>query len=136
VRYPELDVGAAPLVAPTDPELRRNTARVPGLRSFRPLPQEPLAFPAILVASRTDPYMAQDRARIVANLWEAAFVDAGDAGHLNVASGHGPWTDGLELLDRLYAARAARRPLVSRPSPRPRFFYQRGSLAAGHAGIA
>jgi predicted alpha/beta hydrolase family esterase len=123
-RHPELDIGGALMVAPADPESRRN-ARLPGLRSFRPLPQEPLAFPAILVASQTDPYMAQDRARILANLWEAAFVDAGGAGHINVASGHGPWPEGLQLLDRLYAASAARRPQPRRP-----FFRHHAGLAA------
>jgi len=110
VRHPELDVGGALIVAPADPDLRRNGARVPGLRSFGPLPQAPLAFPSILVASRTDPAMAQDRARIIANLWEAAFVDQGDAGHINVAAGYGPWPEGRHLLDRLSVASAARHP--------------------------
>jgi predicted alpha/beta hydrolase family esterase len=119
-RHPELDVGGALIVAPADPELRRNGTRVPGLRSFRPLPLEPLGFPALLVGSRTDPYMAQDRARIIANLWEAAFVDAGNAGHINVASGYGPWPEGLPLLDRLYAARDARHPTVPRADTRQR----------------
>lgn len=98
-REPQLRIGGALLVAPADPELR--VSRVRGIASFGPLPSEPFPFPAILVASRTDPYMAQDRARIIANLWEAAFVDAGDAGHINVASGHGGWPDGLRLLDQL-----------------------------------
>lgn len=98
-RDPQLPIGGALLVAPADPELR--ISRVRGIASFGPLPSEPFSFPAILVASRTDPYMAQDRARIIANLWEAAFVDAGDAGHINVASGHGAWPEGLRLLDQL-----------------------------------
>ena len=98
-RHPDLEIGGALLVAPADPELR--ISRVHGIASFGPLPAEPFGFPAILVASRTDPYMAQDRARIIANLWEAAFVDAGDAGHINVASGHGAWPEGLRLLDQL-----------------------------------
>lgn len=118
-RHPELDIGGALLVAPADPELR--ISRVRGIASFGPLPLEPFSFPAILVASRTDPYMAQDRARIIANLWEAAFVDAGDAGHINVASGHGGWPDGLRLLDQLlirqpafaHSAEAQRRPAAA-----------------------
>jgi len=57
VRHPDLDVGGALLVAPADPDVRRS--RVPGIASFGPLPIEPLGFPAILVASRTDPHMAQ-----------------------------------------------------------------------------
>jgi predicted alpha/beta hydrolase family esterase len=116
LRHPDLEVGGALLVAPADPDVRRS--RVPGIASFGPLPIEPLGFPAILVASRTDPHMAQDRARIVANLWEAAFVDAGDAGHINVASGHGAWPEGLHWLARLQIRqRAFAQPSLSRPSP-------------------
>lgn len=115
-RHPDLPVGAAMLVAPADPELRRS--RVPGLASFAPLPLEPFAFPAMLVASRSDPYMALDRARVLANLWEAAFVDAGDAGHINVASGHGGWPAGLSLLDQLRASLGAAAPLERRPQLR------------------
>ena len=51
--------------------------------------------------------MAHDRARVLANLWEAAFVDAGDAGHINVASGHGAWPAGLRLLDQLREVQVA-----------------------------
>ncbi len=119
LRHPDLDVGGALLVAPADPDVRRS--RVPGIGSFGPLPIEPLGFPAILVASRTDPHMAQDRARIVANLWEAAFVDAGEAGHINVASGHGAWPAGLRWLSRLQVRqRAIAQPPLSRPSTRAR----------------
>jgi len=115
LRHPDLDIGGALLVAPADPDLRRS--RVPGIASFGPLPTDPLGFPAIVVASRTDPHMVQDRARIIANLWEAAFVDAGDAGHINVASGHGAWPEGLHWLARLQIRqRAFAQPLLSRQS--------------------
>ncbi|WP_404295302.1 RBBP9/YdeN family alpha/beta hydrolase (plasmid) [Microvirga sp. RSM25] len=115
LRHPDLDIGGALLVAPADPDLRRS--RVPGIASFGPLPIEPFGFPAILVASRTDPHMAQERARIIANLWEAAFVDAGDAGHINVASGHGAWPEGLPWLARLQVRQHAFAQLpLSRPS--------------------
>jgi uncharacterized protein len=62
---------------------------------FAPIPRDPLPFPSILVASRTDPYCAYDRAEDVAYAWGSAIVDAGDAGHINTASGHGPWPEGL-----------------------------------------
>jgi len=110
-RHPRLKVGGALLVAPADPDRRRS--RVPGIASFGPLPHETLNFPAILVASRTDPFMAQDRARIIANMWEAAFVDAGDAGHINVASGHGGWPAGLRLLDQLRHIHSSRAPAAA-----------------------
>jgi len=106
--HPDLPIGGALLAAPADPDLRR--VRVPGIASFAPLPLAPFPFPAILVASRTDPHMSQERARVIVNLWEASFVDAGDAGHLNVASGHGAWPEGRLLLDRLRAPRGYLRP--------------------------
>lgn len=104
-RFPDLPIGGALLVAPADPELR--ISKVHGIASFGPLPDVPFHFPAIVVASRTDPYMAIERARIIANMWDAAFVDLGDAGHINVASGHGGWAEGLRLLDQLLWRRDA-----------------------------
>jgi predicted alpha/beta hydrolase family esterase len=62
---------------------------------FAPIPRDPLPFPSILIASRTDPYCAYERAEDVAYAWGSAIVDAGDAGHINTASGHGPWPEGL-----------------------------------------
>ena len=106
--HPDLPVGGALLVAPADPDLRR--PRVPGIASFAPLPVSAFPFPAVLVASRTDPHMSQERANVIANLWEASFLDAGDAGHINVASGHGAWPEGRLLLDRLLAPRGYLRP--------------------------
>ncbi|WP_163202343.1 RBBP9/YdeN family alpha/beta hydrolase, partial [Citrobacter koseri] len=53
-QHPGLNIGGALLVAPADPE--RSRSRLPGIASFAPLPLEPFAFPAILVASRTDPF--------------------------------------------------------------------------------
>jgi len=100
---PDLPVGGALLVAPSDPDLRKSP--VPGIASFAPLPLAPFPFPAVVVASRSDPYMALERARVIANLWEASFVDAGDAGHINVESGHGAWLEGRIWLDRLRAPR-------------------------------
>lgn len=64
-------------------------------RAFAPLPRDPLPFPSVLVTSRTDPYCAYDKAEDVAYAWGAAIVDAGDSGHINTASGHGPWPEGL-----------------------------------------
>lgn len=69
---------------------------LPGVpHDFAPLPRDPLPFPSQLVASRTDPYCDFEVAADHANAWGSALIDAGDAGHLNVASGHGPWPEGL-----------------------------------------
>lgn len=109
-RYPDLPVRSAMLVAPVDPEA--GTAFAADHASFGPLPYDPFPFPAFVVASRTDPYMAIDRARIFANMWDAAFIDAGNAGHLDADSGLGDWPAGLDLLERLTA--------FSAPPGRPR----------------
>ena len=42
-----------------------------------------------------DPHCAYEKAEDISYAWGAAIVDAGDAGHLNTESGHGPWPEGL-----------------------------------------
>jgi hypothetical protein len=64
-------------------------------RAFAPIPREPLPFPSVLVASRTDPHCSYEKAEDISYAWGSAMVDAGDAGHLNTESGHGPWPEGL-----------------------------------------
>ena len=71
---------------------------------FRP-PTDPLPFPSIVVVSTTDPLVSVEQARGFAADWGSDVLLAGDAGHINVASGHGPWPEGLlmfgELMKRL-----------------------------------
>jgi hypothetical protein len=62
---------------------------------FVPVPNAPLPFPSVLVASRDDPYSTYAEAEEMAYAWGSAIADAGLSGHLNVASGHGPWPEGL-----------------------------------------
>jgi len=69
--------------------------------AFAPSPRAKLPFPSMVVASRNDPYCRIDAAQALARDWGADFVDAGDAGHIDVASGHGPWPEGLMSLARL-----------------------------------
>lgn len=69
---------------------------LPGVpHDFAPLPRVPFPFPSLLVASRNDPYCDFDVAADYANAWGATLIDAGKSGHINVASGHGPWPEGL-----------------------------------------
>lgn len=86
-------VRAAFLVAP--PDTGRADVPEPVKASFAGVSADPLPFPSMLVASRNDPYCAQEIADDLAAAWGAVFVDAGEAGHINVASGHGPWPEGL-----------------------------------------
>ncbi|KJK55478.1 RBBP9/YdeN family alpha/beta hydrolase [Saccharothrix sp. ST-888] len=90
-------VRAALLVAPPDIE----TAEVPELFGFRPIPRQPLPFPSLLASSSDDPWCSTERARAFADSWGSAFVDAGAHGHLNSDSGLGDWPEGRELLARL-----------------------------------
>jgi predicted alpha/beta hydrolase family esterase len=92
-------VAGALLVAPADVDDAEHTPEV--TRSFAPLPAKPLGFPATVVASRDDPFMAFERAAYFADRWQARFVDAGHKGHINSESQLGDWPEGYELLFEL-----------------------------------
>lgn len=111
-------VAGALLVAPADVD--RADAPVE-IRGFAPAPTLPLPFPSIVAASTDDPWIAADRAHSLAADWGSHFVDLGEAGHVNAASGLGAWYEGQELLERVIAAGGnghtpgdARRVLASR----------------------
>lgn len=95
-RFPAGVVRGALLVA--FPDVERTPNLPPSVTAFAPVPRDPLPFASVLVASRNDPYCAYDRAEGFASAWGAALVDAGESGHINVASGHGPWPEGLMRL--------------------------------------
>ncbi|MET4664482.1 alpha/beta hydrolase [Sphingomonas sp. PvP056] len=103
-------VAGALLVAPADVDRPDACAE---LATFGPTPTAPLPFPSIVVASRDDPWIAIERAHSLAVGWGSHFVDAGEQGHLNAASGIGWWKEGQELLDRVIGAAVDRdgRPL-------------------------
>lgn len=107
-RRADLSIAGALLVAPADVDNR--TEQVPEVASFAPIPTGPLGFPAIVVGSRNDPWMPPARARIIARMWEAEYVDAGRAGHINAAADLGAWPEGQRLLARLTMV-ALRKPL-------------------------
>ena len=64
-------------------------------RAFLPIPTAPLSFPSLLVASRNDPFAEYRQTEDLAWAWGSVIVDAGEAGHINAESGHGPWPEGL-----------------------------------------
>jgi uncharacterized protein len=70
---------------------------------FAPLPREPLPFPSMLVASRNDPYCDFEVAGDHANAWGSLLLDAGEVGHINAESGHGPWPEGTMVFARFLA---------------------------------
>jgi len=63
--------------------------------AFVDLPGRLLPFPALLVASRDDPYSTYEESEKLAAELGAELVDAGPSGHINLDSGHGPWPEGL-----------------------------------------
>lgn len=56
-----------------------------------PIPRGKLPFPSIVAASSNDPLTRLDRARELAQAWGSRFVELGEVGHLNPASGYGEW---------------------------------------------
>ena len=88
-------VAGAFLVAP--PDLDCLERRPASLVSFAPVPKGPLPVPALVAGSETDPYAAPERVERMAIDWGARYVNAGALGHINVASGHGPWPEGERL---------------------------------------
>ena len=85
-------VAGAFFVAP--PDVANAAVRPKHLMTFGPYPRDPLPFPSITVASRNDPFCAFDVAEDIAGAWGSLFIDAGEAGHINAESGHGPWPEG------------------------------------------
>jgi len=75
------------------------------LNAFGPYQRQPLAFPSMLVASQNDPHGSYEHAGDMANAWGSLLVDAGNSGHINIESGHGPWPEGTmvfaQFLSRL-----------------------------------
>ncbi len=72
-----------------------------GLDSFVPVPKNQIPFPTILVASTNDPWADLDASKSLAGNWGSDFVNAGDLGHINTASGIGEWPEGLKILEQL-----------------------------------
>ena len=91
-------IKGALLVAPSDFEAPQYTFLATG---FAPIPLDKIKFKTIVVASADDVWVSLERARLFAENWGSEFVNIGNAGHINVASGHKKWKEGLEILERL-----------------------------------
>ena len=94
----ERPIHGALLVAPADVEREGAPEE---LQDFAPVPRQRLPFPSHVVATGDDPYLAADRARSFAQSWSARFTLLPRGGHLNAASGFGPWPRGEALLKEL-----------------------------------
>ena len=76
-----------------------------------PVPRGPLPFPSLVVASRNDPLGRFERVSVLASGWGSRLMDLGEVGHLNPASGYGPWPLANELVAELADGNA----LATRP---------------------
>ena len=88
-------IAGALLVAPADPE-KFDVADY--------MPVGHLGFPSVVVASTDDHWMSLARAAHWADLWGSDLVNLGASGHINEETGFGPWSEGLEILQRLRRA--------------------------------
>lgn len=86
-------VKGAFIVAPAAPRsVATHTSMDP---AFANVPRDPLPFPSVLVASSNDPHTSLEEAADLSMAWGSLLVEAGEAGHINTASGHGPWPEGM-----------------------------------------
>jgi predicted alpha/beta hydrolase family esterase len=104
-RQTKRPVQAAVLVTPPDFD-RPLPAGYPSLEGLRaggwlPVPRQLLPFRSLVAASRTDPLASFSRVGELARDWGSELVDLGPVGHLNPASGFGPWPQAETLIERL-----------------------------------
>jgi uncharacterized protein len=88
-------IKGALLVAPSDIESPVYEFPATG---FTPIPVQQLPFPTITVTSADDVWVSPERAAYFAQCWGSRFVNIGNAGHINAASGYYNWQQGLDLL--------------------------------------
>ena len=67
-------------------------------RSFAPVPEQPLPFPSLIVASTDDPFGTIDYSALCARQWGSRLIALGPLGHINAASNLGDWPAGREIL--------------------------------------
>lgn len=66
-----------------------------------PVPRQRLPFRSLVGLSRNDPLARFERAAALAADWGSRTLDLGEVGHLNPASGFGPWPQALDLIAQL-----------------------------------
>lgn len=94
-------VAGAFLVAP--PDVENADIRPKHLLTFGPYNRDPLTFPSFTIASRNDPFCTYDKSEEMAASWGSFLVDAGESGHIDPTSGHGPWPEGLMVFSKFMA---------------------------------
>jgi uncharacterized protein len=87
------------LVAPSDIENPVYTFPSTG---FIPIPLDKLNFKTIVITSANDVWVSLERVEFFAKSWGSEFINIGNAGHINVDSGHSNWEEGLQLLKTFF----------------------------------
>ncbi len=104
-RFGASKVRGALLAAPADLETPMPagypTTAVLQAHGWLPIPRTPLPFPSIVAASSNDPLARLERTRGFAQAWGSRWVELGDVGHLNPASGFGEWHQADDLIREL-----------------------------------
>lgn len=91
-------IKGAMLVAPSDPEAPQYNFPATG---FAPIPLDKIHFKTIVVASEDDIWVSLERAKYFAENWGSELISIGNAGHINTASGHTNWEEGMRILKTL-----------------------------------
>ncbi|WP_215749371.1 MULTISPECIES: alpha/beta hydrolase [unclassified Gluconobacter] len=87
------NVAGAFLVAPADIE-HTTHPEASRINAFAPLSEAPSPVPVAMMASRNDQWLSNDRARLLAQRWQAEFTDAGLTGHVGSNDFLGLWSHG------------------------------------------
>ena len=61
----------------------------------------PQGIRSVVIASENDPWLAFPDAEAMAARWCSTFVNLGEAGHVNVDAGYGPWPGLLQQVENL-----------------------------------
>ena len=111
------------LVAPADPARfdflgLRSSANPAHFQLEHALPRRDLQVRGLVIGSRNDPWLQLQKAEQLAQQWQLGFFDAGEVGHLNIESGHGPWPRGLALIQQRQRELATSTPVSAAPALR------------------
>lgn len=104
-QYPELrkHIRSILLVAPANPARFSQHGFALAHENLSPLFMHyQLDLPALMVVSENDPWLSYDDAIHYAAYWKTPYINQGMAGHINVASGFGPWPQVWEYIQQLH----------------------------------
>jgi len=105
-------VAGVMMVAPANPDLftlggfRRQESRPRSGSLYDLLPASELPFRSLIIASKDDPVLPYMKARILAAQWGSKLLTLESAGHINIASGFGPWPQGLDAFYQFQQSQA------------------------------